>query len=117
MVLPAKDRMNCLVIGGMGFIGSHLVGALLKLGHRVRVFDRPRAVPAYPISLHPLLEHCEGDFAAPADVGPALEGMDVCFHLVSTTLPQSSNLGPLFDLNTNLIGTVRLLELAVAHRV
>jgi UDP-glucose 4-epimerase len=43
----------------------------------------------------------------------ALIGCDVCYHLVSTTLPQSSNADPVFDIETNVAGTVRLLNHAV----
>jgi len=55
----------------------------------------------------------EGDLVSEADVAEALVGCDVCFHLVSTTLPKSSNADPVFDVESNLLGTVRLLSLSV----
>ncbi|MBW0446928.1 NAD-dependent epimerase/dehydratase family protein [bacterium M00.F.Ca.ET.228.01.1.1] len=105
---------RCLVLGGRGFIGSHLTRALLEQGFQVRCFDRPQsAVRGGHEIEHPDFELFEGDFVNPLDMQRALEGVDICFHLVSTTLPKSSNADPVFDVETNLLGTVRLLTQAV----
>jgi len=106
-----KGNLRCLVLGGRGFIGSHLINALLEHGHQVVCFDRPHVMPLG--STHESdtrLEIVEGDFVSEADIARVLPGCDVCFHLVSTTLPQSSNADPVFDVETNLLGTVRLLN-------
>ncbi|MDR6423168.1 UDP-glucose 4-epimerase [Paraburkholderia phenoliruptrix] len=111
-------RRRCLVLGGRGFIGSHLIRALLAQGFLVRCFDRPQpGVRVGSEFKHPNLERCDGDFVNPLDVSHALEGVDICFHLVSTTLPKSSNADPVFDVETNLLGTVRLLTQAVEFGV
>lgn len=105
---------RCLVLGGRGFIGSHLTRALLAQGHYVRCFDRHSAGTSN--IGRQSLANCEdfnGDFTNPADVARALEGIDTCFHLVSTTLPKSSNADPVFDVESNLLGTVRMLRQAV----
>lgn len=105
---------RCLVLGGRGFIGSHLVDALLAHGHFVRCFDRPHLATLGESHLsNPNFELFEGDLVSEADVSEALAGCDVCFHLVSTTLPKSSNADPVFDVESNLLGTVRLLTHAV----
>lgn len=105
--------MRCLVLGGRGFLGTHLVDALLRNGHHVVCFDRPHVVPLGPTYLsNPRFELKEGDFLSEADIANVLPGCDVCFHLVSTTLPSTSNADPVFDIETNLLGTVRLLNLA-----
>ncbi|MBU1424376.1 MAG: NAD-dependent epimerase/dehydratase family protein [Gammaproteobacteria bacterium] len=108
------DPQRFLVLGGRGFIGSHLVDALLTRGHYVRCFDRPHVSPlaADHLSNPNFLLH-EGDFTSEADIEAALEGCDICFHLVSTTLPNSSNIDPVFDVESNLKGSVRLLTHAV----
>lgn len=112
------ESARCLVIGGLGFIGSHLIDTLLQNGHRVRCFDRPHVQPlAHMHAAHPAFELCEGDFASEADVARAVEGCSVCFHLVSTTLPKSSNNDPVFDVETNVLGTLRLLNHAVRQGV
>lgn len=104
--------MNILILGGAGFIGTHLANALLRAGHVVRIFDRPSLVPQSLIAGHPRLERVEGDFINQDEVSAALEDMEVVFHLVSTTLPKSSNDNPEYDIETNLVVTVRLLEAA-----
>lgn len=110
--MPPPQR--CLVLGGRGFIGSHLVDALLARGHHVRCFDRPHVVPLGEAHLsNPSFELYEGDLVSEADVTEALVGCEVCFHLVSTTLPKSSNADPVFDVESNVLGTVRLLTHAV----
>lgn len=112
----------CLVLGGRGFIGSHLVDALLAAGHRVRCFDRPNVKPLGEdflanANFASSFQLVEGDLSSDSDIAHALEGCDVCFHLISTTLPQSSNADPVFDVESNLVGTLRLLKRAVEAKV
>jgi UDP-glucose 4-epimerase len=102
--------MKCLVLGGGGFIGSHLCEELLESGHSVRVFERPGVQIHLPLPLVERLEWREGDITNPMDVEAALHGCSVIFHLVSTTLPKSSNDNPLYDIQTNLLPLVQLLE-------
>ena len=109
--------MKCLVLGGGGFIGSHIVDSLLASGHAVRVFERPR-VPRYRafMATEPL-EWTEGDFQSASMVEDAVQGSEVVIHLVSTTLPKSSNDDPAFDVESNVIGTLRLLQAACVAKV
>lgn len=102
--------MNTLVLGGGGFIGSYLTAALLDEGHSVRVFERPYRDRSASIPTHPRLEWREGDFSNAQDIGRALKGIDTVFHLISTTQPQSSNDDPAFDVRSNLLPTLGLLE-------
>jgi UDP-glucose 4-epimerase len=109
--------MKCLMLGGAGFIGSHVVEALLARGHAVRVFDRPDRHLAAEIPFRDAVEWSEGDFVNPSDVEPAVAGCDVVFHFVSTTLPKTSNDNPAYDIETNVIRTVSLLNLCLRHAV
>lgn len=109
----SRTPKRCLVLGGRGFIGSHLVSALLKRGYFVRCFDRPNIQPVNDTHWqNSRFELFEGDLVSEADVAGALEGCDSCFHLVSTTLPKSSNADPVFDVESNILGTIRLLAQA-----
>jgi len=98
--------MNALVLGGNGFIGSHIVDALLQRGWGVKVFDcidRPR-----PLAGH--VESVIGDFSDSSKVIEALADVDVVYHAISTTVPSSSNIDPVADISSNLVNTVKLLE-------
>jgi len=106
--------MKVLVLGGNGFIGSHVVDHLLAAGCKVRVFDRS------PEHYRPPVAGVEYHLAPFHDVpalAEALEGVDVVCHLISTTVPSTSNLDPISDIEGNLINTVRLLQLMVQKNV
>jgi UDP-glucose 4-epimerase len=105
--------MKTLILGGAGFIGSHLAEALLAQGHEVRIFDRPHIqIPAELEECHGI-EWMQGDFLSMADIQAAVDGVELIFHLVSTTLPKNSNDDPGYDVGTNVIGSLHLLDAAV----
>ncbi len=99
--------MNALVLGGNGFIGSHVVDNLLEAGHSVRVFDRSPERFRPPLAN---VEYVTGLFGDAFSIAEALAGIDVVYHLIGTTLPGTSNLNPTADVKDNLIGTVALLQ-------
>jgi len=103
--------MKCAVIGGGGFIGSHLCEALLASGHEVRVLDRPEArflveVERAGASIY------AGNFLNQTDIKKVLINSEVVYHLVSATVPQTSNDNPILDVEANILGTLRLLDAA-----
>lgn len=109
---------TCLVLGGRGFIGSHLITALLSHGYRVRCFDRPHVVTLGRDLLDtPGFVLIEGDLANEAEIAEAIDGCDICYHLVSTTLPKSSNADPVYDIESNVVASVKLLNHAVKSGV
>jgi len=99
--------MKILVLGGNGFIGSHLVDQLLAGGHRVRVFDRAPERFREPLKQ---VEYRIGRFDDTFQVAEALQGVDVVCHLISSTVPGTSNLDPVADVQSNLVNTLYLLE-------
>lgn len=108
--MVSDDDPPALVLGGAGFIGAHLVRELLRRGRRVRVLDLLGGERAVSIPYHANLEWQEGNFVEAEDRRRALDGVRSVFHLVSTTQPQSSNDNPEFDVRTNLLATIGLLE-------
>lgn len=96
----------CLVLGAGGFIGTNLCRHLLRQGAKVHGFGRTR-------SFADALEGVTwsyGDFADAAAVARAVEGNELVFHLVSGSLPESSNRDPAADLAGNVLHTLHLLE-------
>lgn len=109
--------MNCLVLGGAGFLGSHIVDALVEGGAGVRVFDLPNIDLSNLRHHERRIEIMGGDFNNVHDITRALEGMDIVIHLISTTLPGPSNENPEYDVKSNVIGTLQLLDKSIAAGV
>lgn len=106
--------MRILVLGGNGFIGSHVTDALLAAGHEVNVFDRNPEVFRSPLAR---VNYFLGEFSDPFLLAEALQDVELVMHLISTTVPSTSNLDPIADINGNLVNTVRLLQLMLASQV
>lgn len=99
------------VLGAAGFLGQHVTLALLARGYAVRAFDRlPFSSPLLPGGAHPRLTVLTGDFFDARCLEAALAGCSCCVHLVSTSIPQSSNADPSRDVKQNLLGALGLLE-------
>lgn len=102
--------MNSLIVGGCGFIGSHLAERLLDRGNAVKVYDRsPNRFHGAPRRA----EYIEGELGNHGLIREAVEDMEVVFHLVSTTLPKTSNDDPIYDVRSNLVDTIQLFEACV----
>jgi len=102
--------LKSLVLGGNGFIGTHLVDALLARGHFVRIYDRsPSRLRSTPRNA----QYVEGELGNYGLIREAVEGTEIVYHLVSTTLPKTSNDDPIYDVRSNLIDTLQLLEACV----
>jgi UDP-glucose 4-epimerase len=108
----SQDR--CLVLGGSGFIGSHLVELLVDEGFPVRIFSRtyPRALTGAA-----RVEISVGDFRDVQSLAKAVKGCDFVYHMIATTVPATSNQDMVFDAERNLISTLRLMEICVREGV
>jgi UDP-glucose 4-epimerase len=103
-----------LVTGGCGFIGSHLVEALLQRGDRVRILDDLSTGRR-----HSVLAGAEiiiGDVADPTAVARAMAGVDGCFHLAAVASVQRCNEDWLGTHRTNLTGAITTFDAARAAR-
>jgi UDP-glucose 4-epimerase len=107
--------MRVLVLGGSGFLGSHIVDKFLTEKHDVVVYDLyPERFRRSPTGI----QFVTGDFG---NVGALSEliatGFDAVIHCVSTTTPKSSNESPEFDIQSNVIGTLYLLDVCAKAKV
>lgn len=110
---------SVLVTGGAGFIGSHLVDALVARGHRVRVFDNLepqvhgplREQDSWPDYCTPDAEYILGDVRDRAALQRAMAGVDVIFHEAAMVgVGQSMyQIERYMDVNTR--GTAMLLDI------
>jgi UDP-glucose 4-epimerase len=103
----------CLVTGGAGFIGSHLVEALVAQGRRVRVLDNfSTGMVANLAAIRPAPEVINGDLTDPAAVDRAAEGADVIFHLGALASVLRSVEAPLESHAICATGTLHVLDAA-----
>jgi UDP-glucose 4-epimerase len=100
--------MNVLVLGGSGFIGSYVCDALLDRGHAVSVLSHSNE--RFRQELETVEYHYKSieDIAA---VSQVLAGADCVVHLISSTVPSTSNLDPVADVRSNLLPTVKMMEM------
>lgn len=101
---------NVVVTGGLGFIGRHVVRALLCLGKAVTVVDNDATAPKVPLEAGVSLRRA--DVRYPDQVEEALVGAELVFHLAGNSSGTVSVLDPRFDFEANASGTFNVLEAA-----
>lgn len=105
--------MKQLVIGGMGFIGYNLVKELIREGHEVWVYDRNCIESRKHSECAYIFDELENIRKYP-EIFEELYGV---YHLIHTTVPQSSNENIIYDAESNILGTIQLLDACVEKRV
>lgn len=105
--------MKLVVTGGAGFLGSHLVDALVAAGHDVTVFDRAASRWLPPARA----KMVTGTLADPAALAAVVDGADAVYHLAGFADLNAARTQPLATVEANIVGTVNLLEAMRAHGV
>ncbi|MDD5012036.1 MAG: SDR family NAD(P)-dependent oxidoreductase [Candidatus Nanoarchaeia archaeon] len=110
--------MKVLVTGGLGFIGAHLVNALVKQNHEVTVIDNlyhnqnPETFPFIE-----KIKFIDGDIRNFELVNQACKNIDVIFHLAALSSIKDSTENPEYCISTNVNGTFNVLKSAFQNKV
>lgn len=102
---------NIVVTGGAGFVGSHLVDALVANGECVHVIDNFSA-GKFPAQLNPRATYYEMDVRNHESITPVIAGADVVFHMAAAVSVAQSVEDPLGAHDVNVNGTLSVLEAA-----
>ena len=110
--------MKCLVTGGAGFIGSHLVEKLLKNGHSVSVIDN------FSTGRKSNLTHLKGkikifkkDIALKGSWDKIFKNIDVVFHLAALADIVPSINDPEAYFHANVVGTLNVLQASIKYKI
>jgi len=112
--------MRALVTGGSGFIGSNIVKLLVEKEYDVRVIDNLSSGYLENINEYinsGAVSFFGGDVTRETTLDKAIDGVDVVFHLAASVGRQRSLDNPQLDSQTNLIGTINVLEAMRKHGV
>lgn len=111
-----KQRGPVLVVGGGGYIGTHVVEQLLKSGFPVRVFDRfiYSKAPIRDFINDPSFEYIEGDITDIMKLATAMSGVSGVIHLGGLVGDPACSVDPAFTRHANVIATRMLKEVALS---
>lgn len=118
-----ENEMKLLVTGADGFIGSHLVEELVKRGYQVKAFVYYNSFNTWgwldtlPTEIMKNVEVFQGDIRDPNGVEEALKGVDAVFHLAALIAIPFSYHSPDTYVDTNIKGTLNVLQAARKHNI
>jgi UDP-glucose 4-epimerase len=101
----------CVVLGGSGFLGQRLCRKLVQSGLKVRSVSRTGRPRGDAQRWWSRVDWISADVGTETSA-PAMQGADLIFHLASSTYPSTSNSDAGFDLESNLVASVRMLKTA-----
>ena len=102
--------MKCLVTGGAGFIGSHIVDSLLAKGHEVVVIDNESSEVHDHFYFNDKATYHKLDIADYQATRSVYDGVDYVFHCAAESRIQPAILNPLLAIRTNTLGTGTVLQ-------
>ena len=107
--------MRILITGGNGFIGTNLALKLLQNNSiRVRIYDHSESIFMRKI---PGIEYIYGELGNTGQLHSALQNVDIVYHLASSSKPESSTGDPTYDVISNVVDTINMLEQCVKANV
>ena len=118
-----SSQRKVLVTGADGFIGSHLTEALVRQGFRVRAFVYYNSFNSYgwldtaSKEIKNKIEFFSGDIRDPNGVREAMKGIDIVFHLAALIAIPFSYHSPDSYIDTNVKGTLNIIQAARDNKV
>lgn len=104
--------MKITVTGGSGFLGSHVADTLTNMGHQVTIFDKKKSK-----WLKAKQKMCIGNILNPKDLKKAVKNAKVVYHFAALADINEALDEPLKTINTNILGTVNVLESCRKNKV
>ena len=104
--------MRITVLGGSGFIGSHVADELSKKGHKVTIFDKKKSK-----WIRSDQKMFIGNILNPNDLENVIKNTDVVFHFAALADIDQAIKNPINTVKVNILGTVQVLELCRKHNV
>ena len=104
--------MKILVTGGSGFLGSHISDELLNKGHKVYIFDKKKSK-----FLKKKQKFIKGNLSNIKLLEKLFKNIDVVYHFAAIADIQQAMNNPNDTVKTNILSTVKLLNLCVKHKI
>ena len=104
--------MRCIVTGGAGFIGSHIVDRLVTMGADVVVIDDESAIAHDQFYYNDMAEYYKWDISDYDKIRSLFNNTDYVFHLAAESRIQPTLENPLLAFKTNTVGTATVLQCA-----
>ena len=99
--------INRFSVCGSGFIGKGLIRQLISQGYKINVLDRNMC----PDEFSGKTNWVTGEFADSDNLKNTLDGAEVAYHLVSSTVPGDDTVDPIQELSENIFSTIAFLEM------
>jgi len=107
-----RPSKNVLVVGGSGFLASHVADELLKNGHKVKIFDQKKSRYLKKKQIF-----IQGNILNKGQILKATKNIDIIYHFASVADIDMANKFPLNALNVNIFGTINILEACIKNKI
>ena len=112
-----KNYKKIAITGGTGFIGSHVAENLVTLGYEVTLLSHSGNYSNNIFHLKDRIKLLGVDLSNSSSMEQALNGIDAVIHLSWSTVPHTSSSNPSFDVESNIVEGIKMLEACVKNKV
>jgi UDP-glucose 4-epimerase len=105
-----------LLVGGCGFLGRSLTEYLAQRNYSMRVYDRAESINPFAQEFSSI-SYVHGDFSQIGTADTLFDGVTAIVHFIHTTIPSTSMANMEYDVTSNVIPSLRLLEQARKHGI